>query len=91
MSKQLNVAVIGASGAVGDVFLRIAEQRTFPIGKLKLLATARSAGRVLMFRGEPYTVEETSEEALAGADLVFCSATSEASRRCRTRPGRSRP
>ena len=79
MSKQLNVAVIGASGAVGEVFLRVAEERNFPAGKLKLLATKRSAGRRMQFRGESLTVEETSSEALAGADLVFCSATSEAS------------
>ena len=81
MSKQLNVAVIGASGAVGEVFLRVAEERDFPIGDLKLLATARSAGRRMQFRGRPHTVEETTSEALAGADLVFCSATAEASRR----------
>ena len=81
MSKQLNVAVIGASGAVGEVFLRVAEERDFPIGDLKLLATARSAGRQMQFRGRAHTVEETMSEALAGADLVFCSATTEASRR----------
>ncbi|MDA0351393.1 MAG: aspartate-semialdehyde dehydrogenase [Chloroflexi bacterium] len=75
-----NVAVIGATGAVGDVFLRVAEQREFPIGELKLLATARSAGKQLKFRGQLITVEETSEAALANADVVFCSATSEASR-----------
>lgn len=80
MSRQLNVAVIGASGAVGAVFLRVAEERQFPIGKLKLLATKRSAGRTLEFRGESITVEETTLDAIKGADLVFCSATSEASR-----------
>ena len=80
MPAHPNDAVIGASGAVGDVFLRVAEQRNFPVGNLRLLATARSAGRQLEFRGEQITVEETSREALAGADLVFCSATSAASR-----------
>src|SRR5688572_1111262 len=75
-----NVAVIGATGAVGDVFLRVAEQRNFPLQSLKLLATARSAGKKLRFRGEDITVEETTEDALRGADLVFCSATSAASR-----------
>ena len=81
MSKQLNVAVIGASGAVGEIFLRIAAEREFPIGELKLLATARSAGREMRFGDRTCTVEETSESALRGADLVFCSATSEASLR----------
>jgi aspartate-semialdehyde dehydrogenase len=75
-----NVAVIGATGAVGDVFLRVAEQRDFPIDQLKLLATARSAGKQLQFRGQSITVEETSEAAIADADIVFCSATSEASK-----------
>ena len=76
----LDVVVIGATGAVGDVFLRVAEERNFPIGNLRLLATARSAGRTLTFRGVGHIVEETSEHSLAGADLVFCSATSAASR-----------
>ena len=80
MSKPLTVAVIGASGAVGEVFLRVAAERELPIGELRLLATARSAGRRLSFRGRSYTVQETSEQALDGADLVFCSATSAASR-----------
>ncbi len=77
---SLNVAVIGATGAVGEVFLRVAEERDFPIGELKLLATERSAGKVMRFQGRSYTAEVTSEETLAGADLVFCSATAEASR-----------
>ena len=77
----LHVAVIGASGIVGETFLRVAEERDFPIDGLRLLATSRSAGREMRFRGETYTVEETSEQALAGAQLVFCSATTEASRR----------
>jgi aspartate-semialdehyde dehydrogenase len=73
------VAVIGATGAVGDVFLRVAEERRFPLSQLRLLATKRSAGRELKFRGKSITVEETTAEAVAGADLVFCSATSAAS------------
>lgn len=81
MPKHLNVALIGASGLVGRTLLRVAEERKFPIGNLRLLATRRSAGRHLEFRGETYTVEETSQEALAGADIVFCSANEKASRR----------
>ncbi len=77
---QPTVAVIGATGAVGEVFLRVAEERAFPVGELRLLASARSAGRRLSFRGEEIEVRETSEQTLAGADLVFCSATSAASR-----------
>ena len=78
--SQLNVAVIGATGAVGDVFLRVAAERNFPFASLKLLATARSAGKVLRYKDQDIVVEETTEAALAGADLVFCSATSAASR-----------
>ena len=78
---SLDVAVIGATGAVGDVFLRVAEERDFPVGNMRLLATSRSAGRTLTFRGEEIVVQETTEETLAGADLVFCSATADASRR----------
>ena len=76
---SLTVAVIGATGAVGDVFLRVAEERKFPVDELRLLATSRSAGRKLKYAGTEITVLETSTETLQGADLVFCSATSEAS------------
>ena len=75
----LTVAVIGASGVVGDVFLRVAEQRNFPIDELRLLATARSAGKQLHFNGKPITVQETTLAGIEGADIVFCSATAEAS------------
>ena len=75
------VAVIGATGAVGDVFLRVAEQREFPVKQLKLLASPRSAGKQLTFRGQQITVENTTEQSLAGADIVFCSASSEVSLR----------
>ncbi|MFA7250505.1 MAG: aspartate-semialdehyde dehydrogenase, partial [Dehalococcoidia bacterium] len=74
------VAVIGATGAVGDVFLRVAEQREFPMKQLKLLASPRSAGKRLAFRGQQITVEETTERTLEGADIVFCSATSAVSK-----------
>ena len=70
------VAVIGATGAVGDVFLRVAEQREFPMKQLKLLASPRSAGKQLTFRGQRITVEDTTERTLEGADIVFCSASS---------------
>jgi aspartate-semialdehyde dehydrogenase len=80
MTMSLTVAVIGATGVVGDVFLRVAEERKFPIGELRLLATARSAGRELTFQGKSVTVQETSQQTIEGADLVFCSATSDASR-----------
>ena len=75
-----NIAIIGATGAVGDVFLRVAEERNFPVGDLKLLATARSAGKTLKFKNKNIIVEEVSKASLADSDVVFCSATSEASK-----------
>jgi len=75
-----NIAIIGATGAVGDVFLRVAEERNFPVKDLKLLATARSAGKSLKFKNRNITVEEVSKASLANSDIIFCSATSEASK-----------
>ncbi len=74
------VAVIGATGAVGDVFLRVAEQREFPMKQLKLLASPRSVGKQLTFRGQQITVEDTTERTLEGADIIFCSASSAVSK-----------
>jgi aspartate-semialdehyde dehydrogenase len=79
-SRLLNVAVIGATGAVGDVFLRIAEERRFPVKSLRLLATERSAGKRLRFAGNEIEVEVTRPDAIKGADLLFISATDDASR-----------
>ena len=58
--RQYRVAVIGATGAVGKVFLDIMEKRPFPLKELKLLASARSAGSTIRFRGEDLTVRETT-------------------------------
>jgi aspartate-semialdehyde dehydrogenase len=75
-----NVAVVGATGAVGREFLRIAEGRAFPIKSLRLLASARSAGSRMRFRGEEIEVEETTDNSFRGVDLAFVSATTAASR-----------
>jgi aspartate-semialdehyde dehydrogenase len=75
-----NVAVVGATGAVGREFLRVAEARDFPIKSLRLLASARSAGSRMRFRGEEIEVEETTDRSFRGMDLAFISATTEASR-----------
>ena len=76
----LDVAVIGATGAVGEVFMRVAFERNFPIRNLRLLASSRSAGKQVKYGNEVLTVLETNEEALEGVDLVFCSASSEVSK-----------
>jgi aspartate-semialdehyde dehydrogenase len=78
--KQYNVAVVGATGVVGLAFLQIAEERRFPVKELKLLATERSAGKKLRFRGEDVAVEATTPQSFAGADFVFISASSAASK-----------
>ena len=75
-----NVAVVGATGAVGHELLALLEARNFPVGKLLPLASSRSAGSTITFRGEPVTVEEATPEAFAGMDLVFFAATGSLSR-----------
>ncbi len=67
-------AIMGATGAVGTEFLRILEQRNFPLASLKLLASARSAGKTLTFRGEKLPVEELTEQSFKGIELVLASA-----------------
>ncbi|MCD7859632.1 MAG: aspartate-semialdehyde dehydrogenase [Firmicutes bacterium] len=72
--KEYNVVILGATGAVGQEMLKILQERSFPVRGLRLLASARSAGRRLAFRGEEIPVEEASEDAFAGADLVLGAA-----------------
>ncbi len=73
-SNGLSVAVVGATGAVGQEFLRVLSQRKFPIGQLKLLASARSAGKTCTFNGQTFTIEELTEKSFAGIDLALFSA-----------------
>ena len=61
MSKQYDVAVVGATGAVGETMISILEERDFPVGKLYPLASSRSAGKTLMFRGSPVRVTDLAE------------------------------
>ena len=79
MSKPYNVAVVGATGLVGQEFLRIALQRRFPIKALRLLASSRSAGRCLAVGEREIEVEETTARSFDGVDLAFFSATTEVS------------
>ena len=68
------VAIMGATGAVGLEFIKILEQRNFPVKSLRLLASSRSAGRKLKFKGEDYTVEELTENSFKDIDIVLASA-----------------
>jgi aspartate-semialdehyde dehydrogenase len=81
--RPLNVAVLGASGAVGQELLLLLEQRAFPIAQLKLLASARSAGQGQRWKGSDLTVEEVSADSFNGVDLVLASAGGSVSRQWR--------
>ncbi len=72
--KKLNVAVMGATGAVGSRFLSILEERDFPMKGLKLLASSRSIGRKLEYKGSAIAVEELTHDSFKGIDLVLSSA-----------------
>ena len=72
--KQYTVAILGATGAVGTQMLECLDEREFPIAKLKLLASARSAGKTVRFRGEDLVIEEARPEAFEGCDIVLGAA-----------------
>ena len=72
--KQMNVGVLGATGAVGQQMLKILEERDFPVKALRPLASARSAGRRIAFRGEQVPIAEAREDAFRGLDLVLGAA-----------------
>ena len=74
MSRSFHVAVVGATGAVGVEMLNTLENRNFPVGKLTPLASARSAGKKLKFRGEDVTVQELTENSFSGIDIALFSA-----------------
>ena len=75
-----NIAVVGATGAVGVEILRVLERRNFPVGKLKLLASERSVGKTLDFGGKPVKVELLERDAFKGIDIAFFSAGATRSR-----------
>lgn len=74
MSKEYNVAILGATGAVGTRMIQQLEQSTISVKSVKLLASAKSAGKQLSFKGQPITVEETTPDSFNGVDIVLSSA-----------------
>ena len=74
MTKQLTVAVVGATGAVGSKMMEHLIKRKFPIGNIKFLASARSAGKPIEFNGQTYTIEEAKPESFEGVDVALFSA-----------------
>ena len=80
--KKYNVAIVGASGAVGQEFLRVLEEQDFPIAKLRLFGSERSAGRKINYRGEELTIELLSDDSdFSGVDIAFTSAGAGTSKR----------
>jgi len=73
-NNHLSVAVVGVTGAVGQEFLAVLDDRDFPIGELRLLASERSAGKSITFKGKTYTVQQLTEESFKGIDLALFSA-----------------
>lgn len=72
--KKFNVAVAGATGAVGNVMIKCLEERNFPVANLKLLASKRSAGKKLRFKGDEVEVEEMTKDSFKGVDIALFSA-----------------
>lgn len=72
--REYNVAIMGATGAVGQVMLKTVEERAFPVQSLRLLASARSVGRDFFYKGQKLQVEELTEKSFEGIDLVLASA-----------------
>ena len=80
MSEHHRVAIVGATGAVGNTLMSILEERAFPFASLKLLASHRSAGEILTFKDQPIMVEELTHDSFNDVDLVFSSAGSSISK-----------
>src|SRR5437879_8234901 len=74
MNRNPHVAVVGATGAVGIEMLKTLEKRNFPVGKLTLLASVRSVGRKLKFKGIEITVQELTKDSFKGIDIALFSA-----------------
>lgn len=74
MSEGYEVAILGATGAVGTRLIQQLEQSTIPVSKIRLLASSRSAGKKLQFKGEDVVVEEAKPESFEGVDIVLASA-----------------
>ncbi|GGG11946.1 aspartate-semialdehyde dehydrogenase [Paenibacillus abyssi] len=78
--KMFNVAVVGATGAVGEQILKLLEERNFPINQLKLLSSARSAGTKITFKGQELIVEEATPDSFKGIEIALFSAGGDVSK-----------
>ena len=89
MPRQFKVAVVGATGAVGQEMLRVLEERNFPVSELVPVASERSAGKTVTFRGTEHKVVAISPEVFEGVDLALFSAGGGTSPRRSTAPTRN--
>lgn len=71
MTRTYNVGIVGATGAVGQELMKILAERKFPYGELRMLASARSKGKIIEFNGQSYEVGVTDANAFAGLDIVL--------------------
>lgn len=78
---SVNVAILGATGAVGQQMIQCLEEQDIPVANLKLLASARSAGKIMQFKGEDVVVEEARDEAFDGVDIVLGAAENDIAKR----------
>ncbi len=81
MSKEVNVGILGATGVVGQEMMKILEERGFPVASLRPIASGRSAGKTLKFRGEDVTIVEASDSAFDGLDIVLGAAENDIAER----------
>src|SRR5882724_7640154 len=81
MANGSRIAIVGATGAVGQTVLQILEQRNFPVSNLRALASARSAGKTITFKGETIPVEVLGEDSFKGIDFAFFSAGGDQSKK----------
>ena len=79
--KEMNVGVLGATGAVGQEMLKILAERDFPVRSVRPLASARSAGKTILFKGETVPIVEAKEDAFRGLDLVLGAAENDIAKR----------
>lgn len=79
--RPINVAILGATGRVGQELIKVLEQRDFPVNEFRPLASARSKDSTVTFKGKSYSVQEPSEQAFQGIDIVLASAGAEISER----------
>ena len=79
--KQVNVGILGATGAVGQEMIKILEERNFPVASLRPIASARSAGSKISFRGQECTIVEASDDAFEGLDIVLGAAENDIAER----------